>query len=118
VTFLWQLFTETCIVFHCEIQMPMCYIVRRIIYVVHKCPDHHSCVFMKGMEQTAHKAYLEFCHFYSRIRNMKLKVMVSIFCHRKQSKPHFFNLLCSVAGILYLYIILLYSVLGVILLYL
>jgi len=86
--------------------------------MVHKCPDHHSCVFMKGMEQTAHKAYLEFCHFYSRIRNMKLKVMVSTFCHIKQSKLHFFNFLCSVAGILCFYIILLCSVLCVILLYL
>ena len=60
------------------------------VYVVHKCPDHHSYVFMKGMEQTAHKAYLEFCHFYGRIRNINLKVMVSTFCHIKQSKPHFF----------------------------
>jgi len=88
------------------------------MYMVHKCPDHHSCVFMKGMEQTAHKAYLEFCHFYGRIENMKLKGMVNAFCHIKQSKLHFFNFLCSVAGILCFYIILLCSVLGVILLYL
>lgn len=51
MTFLWLMFTETCMVFHCEIQMPMYYIVLRIIYMVHKCPDHHSCVFMKGMDR-------------------------------------------------------------------
>jgi len=31
VIFLWLMFTETCMIFHCEIQMPLCYIVLRII---------------------------------------------------------------------------------------